>query len=235
MWKVVDTGPNSAAENMRIDAQLLSSLDCQGAPILHFYEWNCMAATYGYFTKIERFFDLQKAEEIPLHFARRPTGGGIIFHVWDLAFSVLLPSGHRFFSKNTLQNYRLINDATLEAIKPFFHKDGISLLANDLYDQSDARFFCMAKPTIYDVMLGGKKIAGAAQRRQKQGFLHQASISLAAPKWELIEQILHKNVKILDAMQQTSYYILDFGWTAAQLDELRNLVRKALIKTITAI
>ena len=34
-----------------------------------------------------------------------------------------------------------------------------------------AQHFCMARPTIYDVVYQGRKIAGAAQRRRKNGYL----------------------------------------------------------------
>ncbi|GAB4190808.1 MAG: lipoate--protein ligase family protein [Simkaniaceae bacterium] len=234
MWKILDTGKRPAADNMHIDSELLRSLKPYDSPILHFYEWEGLSATYGYFTKIDRFFDIPKAKKIPMHFAKRPTGGGIIFHIWDLAFSVLLPSGHKSFSINTLENYRRINDAVLEAVKIFFNTKA-SLLPSDPVEEGCAKFFCMAKPTVYDVMHEGKKIAGASQRRQKQGLLHQGSISLASPKWDLLEEILLPEAKILEAMRRTSYYILGPGWTEKQLGDLRLDVREQIKKTITAI
>jgi lipoate-protein ligase A len=44
----------------------------------------------------------------------------------------------------------------------------------------------MARPTKYDVMLQGRKIAGAAQRKTKAGFLHQGTIALLCPDPELL-------------------------------------------------
>ena len=54
----------------------------------------------------------------------------------------------------------------------------------------DADYFCMAKPTIYDVVYQGRKIAGAAQRRRKNGYLHQGTISLAFPQMGLLNEVL---------------------------------------------
>ena len=46
----------------------------------------------------------------------------------------------------------------------------------------------MAKPTQYDIVYKGKKIAGAAQRKKTQGYLHQGTISLAAPQIDLLQE-----------------------------------------------
>lgn len=39
----------------------------------------------------------------------------------------------------------------------------------------------MAEPTLYDLLIDGKKAVGAAQRKVKEGLLHQGSISLRLP------------------------------------------------------
>jgi lipoate-protein ligase A len=231
VWKLIDTGRQSAKKNMEIDTNLLSSLKPHDHPILHFYDWDGPSASYGYFTKVERFFDIPKAKKVSIQLVRRPTGGGIIFHMWDLAFSVLLPSKHKSFSMNTLENYQLINNAVLKAVKKYFTSDPDLLCSeNDIIDQRS--FFCMAKPTLFDVILGKKKIAGAAQRRKTQGLLHQGSISIACPIWEFLEEILQEEGKVLEAMRQNSYYILGPGWSDRALTDIRAEIREDLKREI---
>lgn len=220
MWKILDTGPKSAQKNMELDRQLLDSLD---TPLLHFYQWETESATYGYFIKPDRFLDLEKAKKWGLSFARRPTGGGIVFHSFDLAFSALLPSSHEAYSKNPLDNYTYINNLVLQAVKKFLRSIGEpNLLPEEPQplDQS-SRHFCMAKPTIYDVMHNGRKIAGAAQRNTRKGFLHQGTISIAPPKKEILRDVLLPNTQVLSAMEQNTFTLLGPNWTKAELEETR--------------
>src|SRR5690242_9702910 len=131
-WEILDTGRQSAEENMRLDAELLEKAESFSKPILHFYDWEGDSATYGYFTDPAKFLDLSQAHSLSLNLARRPTGGGIIFHIWDMAFSVVVPSHCSEFSINTLDNYAFVNRAVLMAIKEFLgHQPSLSLTPTD--------------------------------------------------------------------------------------------------------
>lgn len=171
---------------MEIDEALLNDLDPNGPPILHLYEWVGDAATFGYFTDPQNH--LLETDSIDL--AKRPTGGGIVFHIWDLAFSVLIPANHPGYSKDTMDNYKLINESVIIAVKEFSN-DNCQLLPAEPADfEAGAEHFCYGKPTKYDVMFQGKKVAGSAQRCKKNGFLHQGSISLAMPDETFLKRLL---------------------------------------------
>lgn len=187
MMLVLSSGRKSAAENMARDAALLEGLGKE--PVLHLYEWERASVTYGYFVKPEKFLDLAAMERRGVEWARRPTGGGIVFHLWDLAFSFLMPSTHPAFSVNTLENYRFVNEVVLDVMQ----EQGTfgEMIPESLSEEHEAcSSFCMARPTQYDVVYQGQKIAGAAQRRRKQGYLHQGTISLAPPDPELLKEVL---------------------------------------------
>lgn len=230
-WQIHRTQAASAEENMRWDAECLEALAPSAAPILHFYEWQGDCATYGHFVRPEEYFNLQGVAEKNLSLAKRPTGGGIIFHSWDLAFSVLIPSGHPAYSMNTLANYALINDVVKAAIEE--SRGGVlSLLpTKEACSGQAACRFCMANPTQYDVMVDGKKVGGAAQRRRKQGFLHQGSISLVPPTREYLHAVLLEGDKIASAMGQNSYYLFPEGLKASELAQEREALQQALIKS----
>lgn len=229
MWKILDTGKASAAENMERDRELLDSLKPSDCPILHFYDWDGDSATYGYFIKPEAFIDSQKAKAKGLNLARRPTGGGIIFHLFDLAFSALVPNP----SPNTLENYAFINRAVNKAVSELLPEEAF-LLPNEPEPETEScRFFCMANPTIYDVMLGKRKIAGAAQRRTKNGFLHQGSIAIAPPDIGYLGDILLPEAGLLDAMQTYTHALLPSSYTQSDLEEMRQILKKLLVKHLT--
>jgi lipoate---protein ligase len=210
-WEIIDTGCQNAEENMCFDTQLLEDADTFSRPILHFYEWAGESATYGYFTDPSKLLNLDKARQFSLQLARRPTGGGIVFHIWDMAFSVLVPATCREFSLNTLENYSFVNSAVLSSVKEFFDQGAPLSLTPDDFTSWDPTclYFCMAKPTKYDVMWKGRKIAGAAQRKTRKGFLHQGTIALVKPNIEYLDQILLPGTKVRDAMLAHTYPLLE--------------------------
>lgn len=210
-WNILDTGVHSAEENMRIDAELLETLDPYALPILHFYDWDGDSATYGYFVKPSDFLNLDGVEKRGLQLAKRPTGGGIVFHVWDLAFSVLVPAEHPQFSEKTLDNYAFVNNSVLAAVSDFLkNRPALELIQKDApaLDASCERF-CMAQPTQYDVIFQGRKIAGAAQRKTKRGFLHQGTIALKMPPREYLEDVLLPNTKVREAIELRTFALID--------------------------
>ncbi|MBN2478823.1 MAG: lipoate--protein ligase family protein [Parachlamydiales bacterium] len=214
---------------MLIDQNLLDNLS--NDPILHFYDWEETSLTYGYFIDIEKFLDLKKAKEKKLSIAKRPTGGGIVFHIWDIAFSFLMPKNNKNFFLDPLKNYQFVNEITLSSIKNFFLNDS-ELLKEEKVNE-DINFFdsfCMAKPTKYDIVYKGKKILGAAQRRKKLGYLHQASICLVEPDITYLEEVLlEKN--IAKAIKNSSFAIFDKG----NIEEKRDIVKKSLIENFSKI
>jgi len=203
-WKILDTAARSAEENMRLDAELLETLDPNGQPILHFYDWEGDCATYGYFVNPADFLNLEEVKKRKLNLAKRPTGGGIIFHIWDLAFSVLIPASHPQFSENTLDNYAFVNNRVLAAASHFIGERPMLTVEDGPAPDRSCTRFCMAQPTKYDVVLNGRKIAGAAQRKTKKGLLHQGTISLQMPDEEYLSAIL-LSPKVLDAMLVSTF------------------------------
>ncbi len=215
-WKILDTGIASPETNMEIDAQLLEMIE---EPTLHLYDWDRPCATYGHFIKPGEHINVQEAENQGISLAKRPTGGGIIFHLTDYAFSALVPASHPSYSSNTLESYAYINHLVGRTIQTFLGEEvDYQLLQNE----EGRSHFCMAKPTKYDVMLNGFKVGGAAQRRTKKGFLHQGTVSLVSPSGQLQNIV---SDEILFAMQKTTCCISD----SMSLLKARDCFKKALI------
>jgi len=235
MWKILDTGMASAAQNMEMDAALLDKIELGADPLLHVYRWERPSATYGYFIDPKSHLDLVAAEQDGLDLARRPTGGGIVFHLWDLAFSVIVPASAPFFSENTLSNYAFINRAVANAVETYLGQEkNTALIPEDAaaLDSACDRF-CMARPTKYDVVLHGKKIAGAAQRQKKQGFLHQGTISLKPPSIPQLESWLKSGSRVLEAMQSYTFALLPADADEVSLEEARSSVQDLLYQSLT--
>lgn len=225
---VIDTPADSAAAIMERDAALLRGLENNPQMLLHQYEWKSKALTYGHFIQPELFLRFDGLQRWGIDTARRPTGGGILFHTHDLAFSILIPAGHPNLTCNTLANYALVNSAVSRAIQQFCRiESSLTLLqaSPEVVDPQE-RSFCMAHPTIYDVMVNGRKVGGAAQRRTRHGLLHQGSICLGLVPEECLRDVLAVDALVFEQMRLHSYPLLGtHQLSVAEIDEARVYLR----------
>ena len=162
--------------NMGIDETLL---EMAMVPTIRFYGWRSRAQSFGYFG---RFSDVAiYAAERDL--VRRWTGGGIVFLGDDLTYSIVIPVNDPAFDESSVAIYEKIHRALCEAL----NKTGTHAVvatgvqANDVPSSTRAHatssgYNCFANPVRADVMISGRKIAGAAQRRTRLGLLQQGSI-----------------------------------------------------------
>jgi len=168
-----DFTPRRAALNMAVDEALLESA---AAPSIRFYQWQRRALSFGYFGK---FADVARyVSERDL--IRRWTGGGIVFHGEDFTYSVVIPAHDPVFAESSISIYEKIHRALTEALT-CHAKEAELVTAGPLNDRraGDRRSLgnhCFTNPVRADVIINGRKIAGAAQRRTRSGLLQQGTI-----------------------------------------------------------
>jgi len=232
LWEVIESGSLSVAAVMAKDAALLAAIDPEDPCTLHFYDWDLPCLTYGYFIDPALHLNLDVLQSYGWQAARRPTGGGILFHVSDLPFSVLIPARHPSFSLNPLDNYAFINQRVAEAVAHFALPSPVPqlLITPPFSSSKECSPFCMATPSQYDLMIQGKKVGGAAQRRTKQGFLHQASLSLLFPRTDILVKVLRNHKSVLKGMKEQTYCLLNEEASIKELQKGR-VKLKALLKT----
>ena len=227
MLKVIEPNASSAKENMQRDKELLENLHNSSSPILHFYHWKSPSLTYGYFVDPKKVLHLEEIQKQKIDIARRPTGGGVVFHTGDLAFSFLLPSSSEHFSKHALTNYYFVHQIVLKALKPWLQSTKVELTDQDYPIEGPFnQFFCMARPSKYDLIYEGRKIAGAAQRKTAKGYLHQGTISLLAPQKNLLKRLVKDEMVLRSILKYTSY----FTEQESELLSLKKQIKNALIE-----
>lgn len=214
---------------MDLDFHLLGGLEDKPRTLIRFYEFPPGSCTHGLFMEPKLFFDAEAVAKANMQIAKRPTGGGLIFHTFDFTFSFLMPGTHPLFPQNVKESYRLINYHALSAVKEVFAVE--PELAADGEAASPQGGFCLAKATVYDILLHGKKIGGAAQRRTKSGLLHQASITLGLPERDLLQSLLPRHPQLVSAMLSNSLPLLPMTPPSPILLEAARL---ALKKSLTA-
>lgn len=224
-WQIIEEGPFPPEQNMESDYQKLLDLDQSSLPALRFYQWQLNSATYGYFLKP---FDHLKPELLNL--AKRPTGGGIIFHDYDLAFSLLIPASHSHYSLNTLDNYSYVNSRLLSGLKKFN-----PLLPVQFYSsQGESKpNFCMARSTIYDLIINGKKVVGGAMRKTRKGFLHQGSICLRLPEKDFLNIVLNESSYKEEIMSHSYPLLQGVGETA--YEDQKETLKQCIIESFLSL
>lgn len=230
MLCVLDTHENSAKKNMSLDQDLLTSLDKE--PILHLYEWQKKSITYGYFLDPVNFLNMQAIEDLEIDIAQRPTGGGVTLHFWDYAFSFLMPSQHVLYCKNPIENYHFVNRIVAHSVEKAFGLNHVNVIFDSYQMQSEIQtHFCMARPTKYDVVSQGLKVAGSAQRNTKKGYLHQGMISLCAPDKALLESILLHSEDVIKSFQAFSFAPLGLNPEPNLMASAKLILKNELIKS----
>jgi len=240
-WLLLNSGLCPPAFNMALDEALLESASRLGKPVLRFYGWTEPAATFGYFQK---YADVERATPLqPL--IRRPTGGGIVPHDADWTYSLVFPPGHEWHSLKAEESYRRVHEwiqAAFARLKittelapgcssrreeaPFSNAEcGVrnaessqSLLTSSPTAQ------CFVEFVKSDVLWRGRKIAGAAQRRNKLGLLIQGSVQ--PPPFQKSERAAWQNAICAVGGGKFAIQWSDFEPDAALRERAEQLARQ---------
>jgi len=168
-WSLVDSGACDYDFNMAMDESLLALAAETNRPVLRFYGWNQAAASFGYFQRIAEVEQLTGLRPL----VRRPTGGGIVPHDADWTYSVAVPVTNRWYGLKAIESYRRVHEWVQAALAQL----GIqTALAPCCLKTGPGR--CFLGYEQFDLLWNGRKIAGAAQRRTRDGLMIQGSLQL---------------------------------------------------------
>jgi lipoyl(octanoyl) transferase len=164
-WDFLLSPAAGAAWNMALDEALLHTAAKRGRPLMRVYAWEKPSVSFGYFQK----FPAHLVDDYEV--VRRPTGGGVVYHVDDTTYTVVVPPEHSFYAKTTVDAYCALHKAVAAAFesRPMLHEA--------MLQSPQGQYECFQKPVHGDVVRDGRKLAGGAQRRTKSGLLHQGSIA----------------------------------------------------------
>jgi lipoyl(octanoyl) transferase len=195
MLDLLPTRADSAAANMAADFLLLKRYPARDHARLRAYGWHRPAFSFGYSQKIASVRAALPAEAPEgAELVRRPTGGGLVDHRDDWTYALVLPRGHALETARALDSYRAVHDALATALRacgqPAALKDRCESACSDPQasglipppSASAPPTLCFTRPELFDVVHPdtGQKIAGAAQKRTKEGLLFQGSLLRAA-------------------------------------------------------
>ena len=157
---------------MAADELLLRHAAALGQAVLRFYSWDQPSASFGY---SQRHAEVEAMTELrPL--IRRPTGGGLVLHdEAEWTYSLVFPARHPVCQLKAEESYRHVH----QWIRRAFETCGVAVeLCPEKRVAGPGQCFVGAEKC--DLLFDGQKIAGAAQRRNREGLLIQGSVQAKA-------------------------------------------------------
>ena len=170
--------PRSAVENMRLDEAAFLARE-NGAltdTYLRLYSWRQPAISFGYAQTPEKLLAPGSAREQGVEIVRRITGGGLVLHQPnELTYCLVVPLP--ILPEGIIPSCNLISSIFISALRRIKVRARIAgkieMLVTDY-----SRDFCFVRPTKYEVMVGGQKLLGSAQKRGRFYLLQHGSLPL---------------------------------------------------------
>ncbi len=165
---------------MAIDDALLGYCAREQCAVLRIYQWAEPTLSLGYFQKLEDRAGHAASAELPA--VRRATGGGAIVHHHDITYSLVVPQSASEVGAAPAV-YAAVHEAVVNWIQQFgvtakrwSDEDAVEIGSGDGCRGNE--FLCFHRRSTGDVVAGGSKLMGSAQRRSKGALLQHGSLLL---------------------------------------------------------
>jgi lipoyl(octanoyl) transferase len=184
--------PRTGRRNMEIDAGLLQAAEQAVSPVtyLRFYQWEVPTVSLGKHQQPDHAVDLDYCRSNAIPVVHRPSGGRAVFHADEVTYA-LISNDPSVFPHGDIQSTYLSIARALQKGLALLGVDcelsgGVELSPETLksfmlpYPAKSSAFKlpCFTTSSRFELLFGGRKIAGSAQRRLKRSFLQHGSIPL---------------------------------------------------------
>ncbi len=176
-WRFLNTGAGSGAVNMAIDEAMLVGVN-RGTtpPTVRVYAWEPPTVSLGYAQRIEDELDLEAVDRFGFGVVRRPTGGRAVLHAGELTYSVVGPAGEDPLGRSIMEAYESIARALAAGLGRLGVEVELAPVATEAIGRDGASPPCFASAGRYEIVVGGRKLIGSAQRRVGRGVLQHGSL-----------------------------------------------------------
>jgi lipoate-protein ligase A len=215
---------HDGAHNMAADEVLLEQAGA-GIASLRFYGWSAPTVTLGY-------FQAHNARLAGLPWVRRPSGGMMLLHHHELTYALALPAGLPWHCGSAW--LRRMHEIMAAALAEF----GIRARLHELPDTHPETPLCFRHVTAGDLLIGGAKVAGSAQRRHRGSVMQHGGIVLAqSPFTPALPGIHELTGRVLAAEElvtsisvafekETGWHLRSGDWDEAEHRRIEELVRE---------
>ncbi len=180
---------------MALDLALLERVGRSGHHAFRSYGWEGEVLTFGYRQCWLDVLATRPAGMDAGQCQRRPSGGGMVDHRHDWTYALVLAADSPWHRMPARDSYRFVHGLWCDVfaalgldahLAPCPGKANCGGPRNGVLAENNVEA-CFESPSADDVLnAAGRKIAGAAQKRTRDGLLIQGSIDAAAlpPDWD---------------------------------------------------
>jgi len=162
--------------NMACDEWLLESVLGGGPATVRVYAWSRPTVSLGYFQQPADVESSPRLTEID--HVRRLSGGGAIVHDHEWTYSCVVPPGDTRNSPGD-RLYARIHQTLIDEISAIAgHNIPELQLRGQASRDTQSPVLCFSRTAADDVIYGGHKIIGSAQRRRRGAILQHGSLLL---------------------------------------------------------
>jgi lipoyl(octanoyl) transferase len=184
-WRLLDGAGEAlaGAANMAVDAALFEAVARGGAPTLRFYRWDPACLSLGRNQPARGLYDPAAAAVRGVDIVRRPTGGQAVYHDRELTYSVAVPVGVLGSPRAT---YVTINRALVAGLRRL----GVAAVVAEAAPAAAGPLAagpCFQAAAPGEVVAGGRKLVGSAQRRDGGCLLQHGSLLLDGSQSPVVE------------------------------------------------
>jgi lipoyl(octanoyl) transferase len=144
------------------------------------YRWSPACLSFGRNQPARGLYDLPSAYRRGIEFVRRPTGGQAVLHDQELTYAVVAPVATIGRPRAA---YRRINEALVAGLRslglPAALAGGSEPTAASLPVPVSWSEACFRRPAVGEVVVGGRKVVGSAQRAERGVILQHGSLLVA--------------------------------------------------------
>lgn len=178
VWRRIGYETRSGAANMALDTATLAAVEAgEAPPTLRLYGFEPSALSLGH-GQPDDDADLEACRRLGIDVVRRPTGGRAVLHDRDLTYALVVPIPDPRFPPTVTGSYQVIAEALRDALEAIGAR-GVELASRRAAPGAGSPpglRACFAAPARAELLVGGRKVAGSAQRRGRRAFLQHGSI-----------------------------------------------------------
>lgn len=173
---LVESHPNTGAWNMAVDEALLESAFERKMCTVRLYRWAEPTLSLGYFQPAEYARSSPHLRDLPL--VRRLTGGGAILHHHEWTYSCTLPPP--LVPRDPRELYARVHRQIIAVLAELGISAELRGAVCGKWESAAGQepFLCFSRGDPRDVVIGGHKVVGSAQRRRRGSLLQHGSVLL---------------------------------------------------------
>ena len=176
LFRLIRSGAQSASRNMALDEEIFKGYLEDGVGVLRLYRWQKPSFTYGFSQHPENYLDLAACQAHGVEVVKRMTGGGILFHDDEITYSFTCSKSDLGEPQSVFVDYRNICRFLMRFYESLGLRPGFALEQDNFKNRCAPHELCSAAYEKYDIVVGGRKIGGNAQKRNRQVVFQHGSI-----------------------------------------------------------